>query len=141
MCEVTPPWGMPRGLAGSGGCRATDRPRITATTRGNPICSAKEVSTIHNSLRGKYFTFQTVEDGRERSDAMELLAELLGESEEVLAHEVYAVGAERGLSKTTIWRAAKNRRVIIEGKGRAATWRLPIVSESFPARTYTNETI
>jgi energy-coupling factor transporter ATP-binding protein EcfA2 len=82
-----------------------------------------------------------VDRRRERSDAMELLAELLGESDEVLAHEVYAVGAERGLSKTTIWRAAKNRRVIIEGKGRAATWRLPIVSESFPARTYTNETI
>jgi len=82
-----------------------------------------------------------VDRRRERSDAMELLAELLGESDEVLAHEVYAVGAERGLSKTTIWRAAKNRRVLIEGKGRAATWRLPIVSESFPARTYTNGTI
>jgi hypothetical protein len=82
-----------------------------------------------------------VDRRRERSDAMELLAELLDESDEVLAHEVYAVGAERGLSKTTIWRAARNRRVIIEGKGRAATWRLPIVSESFPARTYTNETI
>ncbi|MGA2763514.1 MAG: AAA family ATPase [Spirochaetia bacterium] len=82
-----------------------------------------------------------VDRRRERSDSMELLTELLGGSDEVLAHEVYAVGAERGLSKTTIWRAARNRRVIIEGKGRAATWRLPIVSESFHARTYTNETI
>ena len=82
-----------------------------------------------------------VDRRRERSDAMELLTELLGGSDEVLAHEVYAVGAERGLSKTTIWRAARNRKVIIEGKGRAATWRLPIVSESFHARTYTNETI
>jgi len=82
-----------------------------------------------------------VDRRRERSDAMELLTELLGGSDEVLAHEIYAVGAERGLSKTTIWRAARNRKVIIEGKGRAATWRLPIVSESFHARTSTNETI
>ena len=82
-----------------------------------------------------------VDRRRERFDAMELLTELLGGSDEVLAHEIYAVGAERGLSKTTIWRAARNRKVIIEGKGRAATWRLPIVSESFHARTYTNETI
>ena len=61
----------------------------------------------------------------------------------VLAHEVYTIGAERGLSKTTIWRAARDRNVVIEGKGRAAKWRLPIVSEeeeSFPGRMYTGET-
>ncbi len=82
-----------------------------------------------------------VDRRRERSDAMELLTEVLGSSEEVLAHEIYTLGAERGLSKTTVWRAARDRKVEIEGKGRAAKWRLPIVSESFHARTYTKETI
>jgi putative DNA primase/helicase len=82
-----------------------------------------------------------VDRRRERSDAMELLTEVLGSSEEVLAHEIYTLGAERGLSKTTVWRAARDRKVEIEGKGRAAKWRLPIVSESFHTRTYTKETI
>ena len=82
-----------------------------------------------------------VDRRRERSDAMELLTEVLGSSEEVLAHEIYTLGAERGLSKTTVWRAARDRKIEIEGKGRAAKWRLPIVSESFHARTYAKETI
>ena len=85
-----------------------------------------------------------VDRRRDRSDAMELLTEVLGGAEEVLAHEVYTIGAERGLSKTTIWRAARDRKVEIEGKGRAAKWRLPSVSsgsESFHAYTYTAETI
>ncbi len=84
-----------------------------------------------------------VDRRRERTDAMELLSEVLGDAELVLAHEVYTIGAERGLSKTTIWRAARDRNVVIEGKGRAAKWRLPIVSEeeeSFPGRMYTGET-
>lgn len=84
-----------------------------------------------------------VDRRRERSDAMELLGEVLSDAEGVLAHEVYTVGAERGLSKTTIWRAARDRRVVIEGKGRAAKWKLPIVAdeqESFPGRIYAGET-
>ena len=81
---------------------------------------------------------------RERCDAMELLNEVLSEAEEVLAHEVYTIGAERGLSKTTIWRAARDRHIQIEGKGRAAKWRFPIPTPetvSFQVRTYTAETI
>ncbi|MGA2614188.1 MAG: AAA family ATPase [Spirochaetia bacterium] len=84
---------------------------------------------------------EDVDRRRERSDAMELLTEILGNSEEVLAHEIYTLGAERGLSKTTIWRAARDRKIQIEGKGRAAKWRLPIVSDSFHLRTYAEETI
>ena len=84
-----------------------------------------------------------VDRRRERSDAMELLTEVLNVADGVLAHEIYTIGAERGLSKTTIWRAARDRKVVIEGKGRAAKWRLPIVSEeqeSFPGPMYTGET-
>lgn len=84
---------------------------------------------------------EDVDRRRERADAMELLTEVLGSSEEVLAHEIYTLGAERGLSKTTIWRAARDRKVQIEGKGRAAKWQIPIVSESFHTRTYAKETI
>jgi hypothetical protein len=81
---------------------------------------------------------------RERSDAMELLTEVPSEAQEVLAHEVYMIGVERGLSKTTIRRAARDRKIEIEGKGRAAKWRLPLSkagSESFHVHTYAAGTI
>ncbi len=81
---------------------------------------------------------------RERCDAMELLNEVLSEAEEVLAHEVYTIGADRGLSKTTIWRAARDRHIQIEGKGRAAKWRFPSPTPetvSFQVRTYAPGTI
>jgi hypothetical protein len=81
---------------------------------------------------------------RERCDAMELLNEVLSEAEEVLAHEVYTIGADRGLSKTTIWRAARDRHIQIEGKGRAAKWRFPSPTPetvSFQVRTYAAGTI
>jgi len=75
---------------------------------------------------------------------MELLNEVLSEAEGVFAPEAYTIGAERGLSKTTIWRAARDRKIEIEGKGRPAKWRLPSAmaeSESFHVRTYEAETI
>src|SRR5271157_5891088 len=36
---------------------------MSASAQGKMLCSAKELPTIHNSLPGKYFTFQSVEDG------------------------------------------------------------------------------
>lgn len=77
----------------------------------------------------------------ERRDAIEFLHSELDGEERKKADELYKDASDRGISKTTLWRAARELGVVFEGKGRASTWRQPIIPESFQPHVPEAETI